>query len=52
MKERKEKNLQLLLEQYKNLRAEQGFEPLTKDEESEYLKTMKRLETLNKMFDN
>ena len=51
MKKRKEEELQLWLEQYKNLRAEQGFEELTKNEESEYIKTIKKLEDLNKIFD-
>lgn len=47
----KEEKLQLLLKQYKNLRAEQGFKPLTENEEFEYLKTIKKLEDLNKKFD-
>lgn len=48
---KKEENLQSLLEQYKKLRKEQGFEPLTKNEEFEYLKTIKNLEDLNRIFD-
>lgn len=47
----KEEKLQLLLKQYKDLREEQGFKPLTKNEEVEYLKTIEKLEDFNKKFD-
>lgn len=40
------------LEEYKKLREEQGFKPLNESEEKDYIKTVKKINQLEKLFNN